>query len=544
MLSSTAGLRQFLLRDAAIGSMLFVFVYILIGLVFMHPLYCVAQIRAIEQAVAQALPAGTLMARAGRAGADCALALLPGPGAKVLLLAGPGNNGGDALEVAAHLAHAGMQVSIWMTENANPPTPPSFERSAALAKARQSQCHWIEDAASADWDLIVDGLFGIGLQRPVEGSLREVVELVNAQRQKLACPLLALDVPSGLDADTGAIVGRDGCAILATHTITFIGDKPGLHTCDGRDHAGAVTIARLDIDASHFPPAAAHLNAPDHFARHLRARRHNTHKGSFGNVAVLGGAAGMAGAAILAARSALFCGAGRVYIAFLDAAPAFDSAQPELMCRQGHDFDVDAATLVAGPGMGCGDAARRLLARAINSGSALLIDADGLNLLASDRALQAMLAQRSQAAIVEATILTPHPLEAARLLGIPASTVQSDRVACACKLALRYGAIVVLKGSGSVIASPEGRVVINTTGNAALATAGTGDVLSGLCGALLAQGWPAWEAALAAVWLHGKAADDLVAAGVGPIGLTAGELVAAIRLAFNLLTAHQNLRRS
>ena len=502
----------------------------------MYLLYSTAQIRAIEQAAAQALPAGTLMTRAGRAGADCALALLPGPGAKVLLLAGPGNNGGDALEVAAHLVAAGMRVSIWMAEDASPPASPSFERSAALAKARQSQCHWIEDAAAADWDLIVDGLFGIGLQRPIARRMRGIVEQVNELCQKLACPLLALDAPSGLDADTGAIVGQhgdaevDGIAIFATHTITFIGDKPGLHTCDGRDHAGIVTVARLDIDAGHFPPAAAYLNGPDHFEHRLRARRHNTHKGSFGNVAVLGGAAGMTGAPILAARSALFCGAGRVYIAFPDAAPAFDSGQPELMCRQGDDVDFDAATLVAGPGLGGGDSARRLLTRALGSGSALLIDADGLNLLASDAALQAALAQRANI-----SVLTPHPLEAARLLGIPASTVQSDRVAAASKLAQRYGAIVVLKGSGSVIANPDGRIVINATGNAALATAGTGDVLSGVCGALLAQGWPAWEAALGAVWLHGKAADDLAAAGVGPIGLTAGELIAAIRLAINRL---------
>jgi hydroxyethylthiazole kinase-like uncharacterized protein yjeF len=153
--------------------------------------------------------------------------------------------------------------------------------------------------------------------------------------------------------------------------------------------------------------------------------------------------------------------------------------------------------------------------------------------------LQASLAQRSAA-----TILTPHPLEAARLLGIPASEVQADRIAAARKLALRYSAIVVLKGSGSVIAAPDGGIVLNGTGNAALATAGTGDVLSGLCGALLAQGWPAWEAALGAVWLHGKAADDLVAGGIGPIGLSAGELIPAIRLVLNDMIRQISKQRS
>jgi hydroxyethylthiazole kinase-like uncharacterized protein yjeF len=198
------------------------------------------------------------------------------------------------------------------------------------------------------------------------------------------------------------------------------------------------------------------------------------------------------------------------------------------MCRQGDGFDVNGATLVAGPGLGNGASARRLLGRAINSVSALLIDADGLNLLASDAPLQALLAQRRSA-----TVLTPHPLEAARLLGITAREIQADRIAAAAELARRHRAVVVLKGSGSVIAGPDGRIVLNGTGNAALATAGTGDVLSGLCGALLAQGWPAWEAALGAVWLHGKAADNLVAAGIGPIGLSAGELIPAIRLAIN-----------
>jgi hydroxyethylthiazole kinase-like uncharacterized protein yjeF len=506
----------------------------------LYPLYCIAQIRAIEQSAAQSLPPWTLMTRAGSAGADCALALLApvgpiGQGGHVLLLVGPGNNGGDALEMAAHLDDAGMQVAFWMADDSDESSAPATERGAALAKARRSRSRQIAaaDIALTKWDLIVDGLFGIGLQRPLAGDLREIALLANRLSEELPCPLLALDVPSGLDADTGAIIGQgtlDGIAIVATHTLTFIGDKPGLHTCDGRDCAGLVQVARLEIDPHHFPPATAHMNAPAHFASHLRARRQNTHKGSFGNVAVLGGAEGMTGAPVLAARSALFGGAGRVYIAFPGPGPAFDSAQPELMCRQADDFDVAGKALVVGPGLGDQDGARRLLARAIGSDSALLVDADGLNLLATNASLQALLAQRSAA-----TVLTPHPLEAARLLGIPVREVQADRLAAARKLALQYRAVVVLKGSGSIIAGPDGGVAINGTGNAALATAGTGDVLSGLCGALLAQGWPASEAALAAVWLHGKAADDLVAAGIGPIGLTAGELIPAIRLAINAL---------
>ncbi|HEU4842832.1 MAG TPA: NAD(P)H-hydrate dehydratase, partial [Burkholderiaceae bacterium] len=311
---------------------------------------------------------------------------------------------------------------------------------------------------------------------------------------------------------------------------TFIGDKPGLHTCDGRDYAGQVTVARLDLDPARFNPVRLHLNEVDFFARHLRARRQNSHKGSYGNVAVVGGARGMAGAPILAARAALHAGAGRVFAVFADDAPAYDSVQPELMCRAAAGFDLDSALLVLGPGLGTAPQAVELLKRSLASGSALVADADALNLIGADPALQAAMAQRSGASIV-----TPHPLEAARLLGIPVGAVQADRVAAARKLAALLNATVVLKGSGSVIAAPGGHAVINTTGNPALATAGTGDVLAGLCGSLLAQGWPQWEAALAAVWLHGMAADVLVAEGTGPIGLSAGELVPAIRTAINRL---------
>ncbi|MFS2002337.1 NAD(P)H-hydrate dehydratase [Duganella sp. CT11-25] len=498
----------------------------------MNPLYSVAEIRAIEQAAAAALPAGALMQRAGQAGANAALDLLPfsTAHARVLVLAGPGDNGGDALEAAAHLSFTGAQVTVI---HYAPPGASSLERAAALARARGSDARF-RDAADAEiagteWSLVVDGLFGIGLRRPLTGALRELALAVNA----LSCQVLALDVPSGLDADTGAIVGPDGVAIHATHTISFIGDKPGLHTCDGRDYAGLVDVSRLEIDASHFTPARLHLNNVKFFSRHLRARRHNSHKGSYGNVAVIGGARGMSGAPLLAARAALHSGAGRVYALFAEDALACDPVQPELMCRLAGDFDMSLATLVIGPGLGASRHAAELLARAVGCGSALLADADALNLLAADPALQSALAKRPAA-----VVLTPHPLEAARLLGVGIADVQADRVAAARTLAARLHACVILKGSGTVIASPGGNAVINTTGNPALATAGTGDVLAGLCGSLLAQGWPQWEAALAAVWLHGMAADVLVTEGTGPIGLAAGELIPAIRVALNRMVQH------
>ncbi|MET3130701.1 hydroxyethylthiazole kinase-like uncharacterized protein yjeF [Oxalobacteraceae bacterium GrIS 1.11] len=496
----------------------------------MNPLYCVAEIRATEQSASLQLPAGTLMERAGQAAAAAVLVLLPAAPTpcKVLLLAGPGNNGGDALETAARLADAGILVSVWLAPAAGAPSP---ERLRALERAERGAARFVElDAiAAADWSLVVDGLFGIGLQRPLAGEIRRAVDMLN----RLDCPVLALDVPSGLNADTGAVVDPDGLAVRASQTLTFIGDKPGLHTGDGRDYAGAVQVAALGIEARHFAPAQAHLNGEAHFARHLRARRQNTHKGSYGNLTVIGGAHGMTGAPILAARAALYGGAGRVYIGFADEAPAYDSGQPELMCRLAGDLDFNLAALVAGPGLGASARARELLQRAIDSDSALLLDADALNLAGAEPELQAALALRGKI-----TILTPHPLEAARLLGVTVAEVQADRLAAARQLSAQMQLTVVLKGSGTVIAAPDGMVVLNPTGNAALATAGTGDVLSGLCGSLLAQGWPEWEAALAAVWLHGLAADTLVRDGIGPIGLTAGELLPAIRVAINRM-AHR-----
>ncbi len=482
----------------------------------MSLLYSVAEIRTIESTAASQLPAGALMQRAGQAAAALAIQLLAGQASpSVLCLAGPGNNGGDALEVAANLAEAGIDVAIWHLQGTAAASP---ETERALERAHASTAQWVEGVGTAPWSLVVDGLFGIGLTRALSGSARQAVVDVAT----LACPVLALDIPSGLDADTGAIVGPDGVAMRASHTITFIGDKPGLHTCDGRDTAGSVSVAALGIDAAQFPPARASLNEPQHFASCLRPRPHNSHKGSYGNVAVVGGAAGMVGAAVLAGRAALFGGAGRVYLCMLDAAVRYDSQTPELMFRDAYGFDVADKVVVAGPGMGMASPA--LLARALDAGTPNVLDADALNLIAGDTALQDQLCQRSAA-----SVLTPHPLEAARLLGITASAVQADRLAAARALARLFNAIVVLKGSGSVIARPDGMVVVNTTGNPGLATAGSGDILAGLCGSLLAQGWPAWEALLGAVWIHGKAADVLVGHGVGPIGLTASELAPACR---------------
>jgi len=448
--------------------------------------------------------------------------------AKVLVLAGPGNNGGDALLTAAHLAQIGVDVTVLLY--ADPHQQPR-DSQCALEFARNSAACFAEPPylsliSNTSWSLVVDGLLGIGLARGITGEMRSIIEDVN----RLDCKVLALDVPSGLDADTGNIIGGSGIAVRATHTITFIADKPGLHTCDGRDYAGEVHVSSLQLTDNYFMPPNAQLNEVSLFANALRQRPHNSHKGSYGDVSIVGGARGMSGASMLAARAAAQCGAGRVYAMFIDDVPAYDNVAPELMCRPAQDCNFSSSTLVLGPGMGTSSSACELLTKALTTPAPIVLDADALNLIAVTPVLQNLITQRTAS-----TVITPHPLEAARLLATSSTVVQADRVSAARELASRFNAVAILKGSGTVIARPDGVVVINTTGNPALATAGTGDVLAGACGALLAQQWPVWNTALGAVWMHGHAADMLVRQGVGPIGLTAHELIAAIRADLNRL---------
>ncbi|KWZ44789.1 bifunctional ADP-dependent (S)-NAD(P)H-hydrate dehydratase/NAD(P)H-hydrate epimerase [Burkholderia savannae] len=493
-----------------------------------EPLLTVAELRDVETAATATLPPHTLMDRAGKSAAQWLAARLVSDPRPVWFAVGPGNNGGDALVAAAELRRLGFAADAWMPIEAKPD-----DARWALERARAANVP-IDEAAPESFDgygWLVDGLFGIGLARPLDGAYAAIAQRI-AARARHTGRVLALDVPSGLDSDTGMRVGA-GPAVAATDTLSFIAAKPGLYTGDGRDLAGEIHVAPLDLDEAVAP--AIRLNAPDLFDACLPERAFASHKGTYGSVAIVGGDTGMCGAPILAARAALFAGAGKVHVGFVGAgAPPYDPPYPELMLHPADALPTAALTALAiGCGLGASEHAAHTLAALLRLNAPKLIDADALNLIAKTPELADALAARGRAG--DAAVLTPHPLEAARLLSTDAADVQRDRVAAARALAARFSAIVALKGSGTVIAAPDGRVAINPTGNAALATGGTGDVLGGLIGAFLAQRMPRYEAALAGVYLHGLAAERLCAAGAGPTGTAAGELAAAVRLLINRL---------
>ncbi len=491
-----------------------------------RPVYLTADIRALERIAAARSGAAPLMELAGIAAAQYARELLGEYGRNVLVLAGPGNNGGDAFELAVHLKRWFYRVELVFAGDEH---RLSEDALAALRKWRAcGGSTYAAPPAAFRPDLVVDGLFGIGLTRALEGGYAELIAEIN----RLACPKLALDIASGINADTGAIMGT---ALRATHCITFIGLKPGLLTLDGPDYCGMaggdIRIADLGIDPAILPTSKGATTAPGLLRQALAPRPLNFHKGNAGSVAVLGGAHGMVGAALLAGRAALKLGAGKVFLGLLaDQAPSIDYLQPELMLRAPREL-LEAgliAAFAAGPGMGTGKSAEQLLREVLDAEVPLVLDADALNLVASSKTLQARLPRRSAA-----SVLTPHPAEAARLLGCATQAVQADRVKAAVALAERYQAIVVLKGNGSIIAGQDGSWLINSTGNPGMASAGMGDVLTGMIAALLAQGAQARTASAAAVWLHGAAGDALAQAGNGPIGICAGEIVESARALLN-----------
>src|SRR5574343_656282 len=485
------------------------------------PIYLNATLRRIEQSHGDA----PLMQRAGQAAADWACELANGRNRPVLVLAGPGNNGGDAFEVARLLHERFFEICVVSAGNSAslpPDATAAFERFIAAGGVILPAL-----PQESRRGLIIDGLFGIGLSRAPEGVHAELIAAANQLADRDDCPLLALDCPSGLNGDTGM---PQGPSIRASHTITFIAVKPGLLTADGPDHCGALRVADLGIPSSPEIPADGHVVGCADFADRLKPRRRNTHKGSFGGVGILGGGKSMVGAALLAGRAALKMGTGRVYLGLHDPeAPPVDLVQPELMLHRADTLlQAELQALACGPGLGRSGEAIRLVEQALKCPLPVVLDADALNILASDGRLEGNLYNR-----IAPAILTPHPAEAARLLGGSVREIQADRVSSARELARRYGCHIALKGCGTVIATVDGRWWINVTGNPGMATAGMGDVLSGIIVSLLGQNWPAEQALLAGVHLHGAAADRLVAEGCGPIGLTAGEVIDAARQLYN-----------
>ena len=436
------------------------------------------------------------MASAGLAVARLALALAP-HAQRVQLWCGPGNNGGDGLVAARHLLAAGRDVQVNLVADAArlPADAAIALRNAVAAGVSVHNGLQRMDCAGQ----VIDALLGLGASRAPAGDLATAIRCINTQ----SAPVLAVDIASGLHADTGAWLGAE--VVCAHGTLSLLTLKPGCFTHQGRDASGELWFDDLGI-APDIAPASAWLTGPPG----PRQRRHASHKGSHGDVAVVGGGAGMQGAAWLAAAAALAAGAGRVYCSLLDEVTAVPAGQAEIMLRQDwwrQPTEVLARTTVV-CGCGGGHDVHRAMPALLSHAARLVLDADALNAIAIDTSLQALLKRRHGRGL--ATLLTPHPLEAARLLGCSAAQVQQDRLAAARSLATKFTAAVLLKGSGTVIAAPDGPPRINSSGNGALASPGTGDVLAGWAGGLWAQQPQARPEAIAeaAAWQHGAAADD------------------------------------
>lgn len=465
------------------------------------------ELQNLEMRAANQLGADTLMKRAGAAAAELIMKRLEDAGVeqrRVTLLVGPGNNGGDALACACELREKGAVVNVVLPGGRRPTSALAL---AQLERWTQAGGTTYDDPYMTEKaDCVVDGLFGTGLAKPITGDYLDAGLWFN-ERQALK---VSLDIPSGLNPVTGHWTGSyPGCS--ADVTITFLCVKSGLYMCEGADAAGEIVLNELDVSV---PLSPLSVIGTDEFPRVLRPRVKNSHKGDYGSVAVIGGTDGMIGASILAARAALISGAGRVTLECrAEHAPHVDMVYPEIMFATKpvnlEDFDA----IVLGCGLGTSAEAKARVIEALNCQKPLILDADALNIIAADIKLQDMvLARRAP------TVLTPHPGEAARLLRRDTAGVTADRVAACRELAVQTGAIVVLKGAGTVISMRSSRTWINPTGSPMLATGGSGDVLAGMIGAMFAQGYDMVESVLAAVYFHGLSAEGLEA------GFTAGEI--------------------
>ncbi|HEY0197550.1 MAG TPA: NAD(P)H-hydrate dehydratase [Rhodanobacter sp.] len=486
---------------------------------YRRDLYSVEQIRTLESSALAALRISgpELMRRAATAALNSLRRRWPQV-RRICIHCGPGNNGGDGFLLAVLARESGLQVDVLALGAAS-----SGDSASARAEWQQdggSILMWGEATDLPPAELHVDALYGIGLNRPPEPPVARLIECINASGQ----PVFALDVPSGLNADTGDCPGD---AIRADATITFIAGKRGLQTGRAADHVGELELATLgvpDFVLQNLRPDAQ-LLVPES----LPPRARYANKGNNGHVLVIGGDHGMAGASRLASESALRVGAGLVSVATrTEHISSMNAARPELMAHavdgshQLRPMLEKASVLALGPGLGRAAWGRDLWSTSLEANKPLVLDADGLNLLAVEL-------RRFTAA----TVLTPHPGEAARLLGTSTAEIEKDRFAAVRGLAKKYQAVVVLKGSGSLIADPDGRLDVCPWGNPGMASGGMGDLLTGVIAALLAQGCSAWQAACLGVGLHARAGD--LAAEQGERGLLASDLLAPLRTLVNAM---------
>ena len=463
-------------------------------------MYDTAALRVLEQRAARALADdGVLMQRAGLAAWHCLLEHWP-QAQRIVVACGPGNNGGDGYVLATHALAAGRGVRV-LRLAAHAPRSAQARRAHAGFEGCGGQVEVFADRLP-EADVVVDALFGIGLARAPDPEPAAMIGAINAA----GAPVLALDVPSGVDVDRGCV---PGIAVRATRTLQFIAPHPGLATGAALDHAGSCGVAMLDLDRSLLRevPVAAYAIAAEALGGWLRPRARDSHKGDNGHVLCIGGDHGSGGAIVLCAQAALRGGAGLASVATRpEHVSALLARQPEAMVHAVDSVQALApllqrADVVAiGPGLGQGEWSRMLLDAALASSKPLLLDADALNLLAaSPRELPA------------STILTPHPGEAARLLGIDTAQVQADRYAAAHALAGRHGCVVVLKGAGTIVMAPQRTAYVVAAGNPGMAVGGMGDLLGGVIAALRAQGLDAFDAAACGALLHAVAGDAAAA---------------------------------
>jgi len=483
-----------------------------------NEIYSSAQVRGLDRTAIEVygIPSYELMCRAGQSALECLGRHWP-RAVNLSIVCGAGNNAGDGYVLARLARAADVSVRVLSVVSAEKLTGDAlraYEDFTAAGGAAEE----FEAAQPLTGDVIVDALLGTGLDRDIEGRFAAAVTAINVSD----AAVFALDIPSGLHADTGLPLGT---AVKADVTMTFVGLKQGLYLGEGIEHAGWLEFAGLGVPAQAHAEISAPLRRLDAtcIREALPRRRRTAHKGAHGSVLLVGGAPGMSGAIRLAAEAALRAGAGLVRVAsHADSAAVVTAGRPELMCHAVDGAD-DLAPLIAqsdaivlGPGLGASEWARALWAASLAAGLPLVVDADGLNMLAE-------VPERR-----DDWILTPHPGEAGRLLGTDTSNVQADRLGSVTALAERYGGIAVLKGAGSLIAAAhEIPVSVCDRGNPGMATAGMGDVLSGVLGALLVQGVGLRMAAEAGVYIHAAAGD--AASGAGERGLLAGDLMPLIR---------------